>query len=206
MRPFDAGRSFVFSEGLDALSLCCGPDFAISCTACRKRFHASGSNSIVRGLVPGFRFFDSIRPIMTQKLLREDQKIKPRISDEQCELIGELIINWSRLESALEALISYFLKLAQEDGRIVTATLDARPKVRMIRALAALHIRSITIKKKLPGVLANIEKRQEDRNFIAHGQWGTIMPDSLPTALSLRPEAQHGRVVGQKFPKPRMLA
>jgi hypothetical protein len=73
---------------------------------------------------------------MTRQRLKKGQRLEARLSEQQCELIGEFIANWSHLELVLEKLIWHFLKLVPEDGRIITSTLDARPKVRMIRQLA----------------------------------------------------------------------
>jgi hypothetical protein len=49
-----------------------------------------------------------------------------------------------------------------------------------------------------------IEERQADRNFIAHGTWGTLMPDGVPMALSLRPKSAPGEVVAESFTDKRM--
>jgi hypothetical protein len=89
---------------------------------------------------------------MTRQRLKKGQRLEARISEQQCELIGEFIANWSHLELVLEKLIWHFLKLVPEDGRIITSTLDARPKVRMIRQLAKRHIRHRALTRVVPRI------------------------------------------------------
>lgn len=103
---------------------------------------------------------------MTRQRLRKDQRLEPRISDQQCELIGEFLANWSHLELVLEKLIWHFLKLVPDDGRIITSTLDARPKVRMVRELAKRHVKNRAIRKQLGEVIEVIEDMQGDRNLL----------------------------------------
>jgi hypothetical protein len=141
---------------------------------------------------------------MTRHRLKKGQRLEGRISEQQCELIGEFIANWSHLELTLERLIWHFLKLQPDDGRIITSTLDARPKVRMIRELAKRHIRHRAIREQLLEVITVIEELQGDRNFIAHGVWSTMMPDDIPMVLSLRVSAEPGHITSEIFPKERM--
>jgi hypothetical protein len=141
---------------------------------------------------------------MTRQRLKKGQYIEPRLSEQQCELIGEFIANWSHLELVLEKMIWHFLKLVPEDGRVITSTLDARPKVRMIRQLAKRHIRHRALRDQLLEVVTVIEELQGDRNFVAHGVWSTVMPDGIPMALSLRAPAEPGHITSETFPKERM--
>jgi hypothetical protein len=141
---------------------------------------------------------------MTRQRLKKGQRIEPRLSEQQCEFIGEFIANWSHLEFVLEKLIWHFLKLVPDDGKIITSTLDARPKVRMIRELAKRHIKNSAIRKQLMEVVEVIEEIQGDRNFVAHGVWSTMMPDGIPMALSLRASAEPGHITREIFPKDRM--
>lgn len=141
---------------------------------------------------------------MTRHRLKKGQRLEGRISEQQCELIGEFIANWSHLELTLERLIWHFLKLQPDDGRIITSTLDARPKVRMIRELAKRHIRHRAIREQLLEVITVIEELQGDRNFVAHGVWSTMMPDDIPMVLSLRVSAEPGHITSEIFPKERM--
>ncbi len=143
---------------------------------------------------------------MTRRRLKKGQHLAPKISDEQTEMIGDVIANWSHLEWALDRLIWYFLKLDAENGRIVTATMDTRPKIRMLRELVDLHVRRpIPFRKAIIEVLDTIETLAGDRNFIAHGLWGTLIPDNVPMATSLRIKAERGHVTSEAFPHERML-
>jgi hypothetical protein len=142
---------------------------------------------------------------LTYKKLSKDQRLEPGVSDEHIALIGLVTEQWPRLEVALETLIWHFLKLDPDDGRIVTANMDARTKIRMIRALAKRHIKARHIKTQLSELLLTIEKvLAKERNWITHGIWSTIMPDGLPTASSLREELDPGYVGSQGFPPERM--
>ena len=49
---------------------------------------------------------------------------------------GEVVASWSNLELTLQRVIWAFLQLNEEDGRLVTSKMDARPKVEWLRALA----------------------------------------------------------------------
>jgi hypothetical protein len=141
---------------------------------------------------------------MTRQRLKKGQRIEARLSEQQCELIGEFIANRSHLELVLEKPIWHFLKLQPDDGRIITSTLDARPKVRMIRELAKRHIGHRPLRKQLLEVIEVIEELQGHRNFVAHGVWSTMMPDGIPMALSLRAAAEPGHITSEIFPKDRM--
>lgn len=120
--------------------------------------------------------------------------------DEQYQRIGEVIAEWSRLETILDTLIWHFLKLDMEDGRVVTATLDARPKIRMLRQLTKRHVPSRSMKAQLMSLYEVVEGLQEDRNFMAHGLWGTAMPDNVPAAASIRPRVNPFHVETRSFP------
>ena len=135
-----------------------------------------------------------------------DQHVDPKISDEQIDLIGRVVISFSKLEAALEDTIWFFLKIDDEDGRIVTKRLDAETKIQLVRALATRHIANEEILSKLKEVLGLISELKDNRNFIIHGLWGTMMPDNVPVALSLRPKADPGVIVSETFPPERMKA
>ncbi len=143
---------------------------------------------------------------MTRQRLKKGQRLEGRLSEQQCQLIGQFIAYWSHLELTLERLIWHFLKLEPDDGRIITSTLDARPKVRMLRELAKRHIRHRAMREQLLEVITAIEELHGNRNFVAHGVWSTIMPDEIPMALSLRIAAEPGHITSEPFPKERMVA
>ena len=138
--------------------------------------------------------------------LRPDQHVDPKISDGQIDLIGRVVVSFSKLEAALEDTIWFFLKIDEEDGRIVTKRFDAETKIQMVRDLATRHIADEEKLLKLKKILVIISELKDNRNFIAHGLWGTMMPDNVPVALSLRPKAEPGVVVSEAFPPERMKA
>ena len=138
--------------------------------------------------------------------LGPNQHLDPKISDEQIDLIGRVVISFSKLEAALEDTIWFFLKIDEEDGRIVTKRLDAEFKIQMLRALAARHITDAGKLSEFNKLLTYIGEIKDGRNFIVHGVWATMMPDAVPVALSLKPKADPGVVVSESFPRDRMIA
>ncbi len=51
----------------------------------------------------------------------------------QERLIGRFVVEWSKLEGALEDLIWHLLKLDMEIGRHITVRMDAISKIKMAR-------------------------------------------------------------------------
>jgi hypothetical protein len=136
--------------------------------------------------------------------LKPDQTTTPNLSAKHYEMIGKVVVVWSKLEAAMDDTIWHFLKLDMEDGRIVTTRLDARTKATMIRSLSEWHL-SKDDQDGLATVLTVISERQDDRNFIAHGTWGTLLPDNVPIAMSLRPKSPNpDEVTAETFPERRM--
>jgi hypothetical protein len=138
--------------------------------------------------------------------LRPDQHVNPGVSDAQIDMIGRVVISFSQLEAALEDTIWFFLKLEEEDGRIVTTRLSATAKVQMLRALAPRSIADENLLVEFNKSLGLIDELKDGRNFIAHGVWGTLMPDDIPVALSLKPKSEPGEVVSETFDSEHMEA
>ncbi|MCH8968899.1 MAG: hypothetical protein IIA66_07265 [Planctomycetes bacterium] len=112
---------------------------------------------------------------MTQKppvqKLRPDQHVEPEISDGQIDLIGRVIVLWSKLEAALEDTIWFFLSLEEDEGRMVTMRLSADTKVQMLRALGPRRISDKGLLIEFNKTLGLIDELKDGRNFIAHGVW-----------------------------------
>ena len=138
--------------------------------------------------------------------LRPDQYHNPTISDDQIYRIGHVIVSFSKLEAALEDTIWFFLDLDIDIGRIITARLGADARITMLRALAPSRITDENLLKKFRKLLGHIDELKEARNFIAHGVWGTLMPDDIPVALSLKPKTASDEIVSETFSKERMDA
>ena len=147
---------------------------------------------------------------MTQKppiqKLRPDQHLKRGISAGQIALIGRVIVLWSNLEAALGDTIRFLLDLDDEDGRIVTMRLSADAKIQMLRSLGPHHISDKDLLAGVNKTLRLIDELKDGRNFIAHGVWGTLMPENVPIALSLKPRSDPGEIVSETFPPDRMKA
>ena len=147
---------------------------------------------------------------MTQKPpvqpLGPEQYHEPVISDDQILLIGQVIVAWSKLEAAMEDTIWMLLNLEEDDGRLVTKRLGADAKIQLLRLIGPKNIEDDTLQTEFLDWLKVIDELKEVRNFIAHGVWGTLMPDDVPVALSLKPQAEAGEVISETFPRERMIA
>jgi hypothetical protein len=119
------------------------------------------------------------------------------------KLVGEVIIEWSHVDAGLNQVICQVLKLHLEDGRIILSRLDSQTKIAMLRKLALRHLHGAALTDLLKALKLADEVR-DDRNFIAHGNWGTLMPEGVGIALSLRGKADPGEVKGETFPHNRL--
>jgi hypothetical protein len=135
---------------------------------------------------------------------RQDQTIVPDVSNHQCLMIGKIMVAWAKLEAALQAAIWEFLGLHEEEGRLLTGRLDARPKIEMLGPLSEKFLPDGPFANALFEALGRIGELAEDRNFIAHGVWATLKPEDVPIATSLRPKSIPNRVVAETFPQERM--
>lgn len=131
--------------------------------------------------------------------------MEPRLSNVQCELIGEVMVHWSRLESNLDILLWRMVGVDAEDGRVLTSRTGADIKIQMLRALARRHLApDPAALTEFNDLLAKIEELKDDRNFIAHATWATLVPDEVPIGTSIRQKSEPGRVNAEKFPQDRM--
>jgi hypothetical protein len=137
------------------------------------------------------------------KPLEDRHTVDPRISDAHKILIGTIIERWSKLEGVMDDLIWTMLKLQFETGKAITNRFDASGKIKLIRQIAPFTLTESQLHRLSP-LIDRIDFRREDRNFIAHGSWGTLMPDRIPICSSLRPTANSDQVVAETFPDTRM--
>jgi len=138
--------------------------------------------------------------------LRADQCHHADISDEQYFLIGRIIVEWSKLEATMEDTIWMFLDIDEDDGKAITKRLGADGKLQLLRTLGARYILVDELRAPFVKLLQYVDELKEGRNFIAHGTRGTLMPDNVPVALSLKSKADPGEVISETFPKERMDA
>ncbi len=136
--------------------------------------------------------------------LRPDQYHDPDISEEQTRRIGQVIVFWSKLEAAMEDIIWMFLNLDDENGKVITKRLSADAKVQLLRVIGPRHISDTALIAMFKETLNYVDELKESRNFIAHGVWGTLMPDDIPIALSLKPKSEVGEVISETFSLERM--
>jgi hypothetical protein len=123
------------------------------------------------------------KPPLTPR--REDQSFTQGVSGPVELAIGRAIIEWTNLEKAIEEVVWRFLRVNVDEGRIVTAYLDAKHKMRLARQLSQRHMKDADLEEFLE-VLGHVDDLYEERNLMAHGQWVTMTPDNTPAVMSLR--------------------
>lgn len=138
------------------------------------------------------------------KPFEDDQSIVPQISVDQTYRIGEVIALWSKLEAAMDALVWEFLGTGMEDGRLVTTELNANAKIQILRSLGNRHLPNETNRRHFAETMKYVGELKEARNFIVHGTWGTLKPENVPIAASLKPKTQPDEVVSETFSQERM--
>jgi hypothetical protein len=138
-----------------------------------------------------------------QHLEEAGRRTQAGISMKQERLIGRVIVGWSHLDAALGDAIWKILQIPLEDGRLFTTRADGRQKIQWLRTLSKRHGAGLD-PAEFDRLLDTIDELREDRNFIAHGSWGTIQPDVEPAAMSLRPRTDPDRIVCETFPEARM--
>jgi len=137
--------------------------------------------------------------------LRPDQRFEPHISLTQEKLIGRAIVEFSRLDEVLSELIWHIWKLEIKDGRLITTRMAPENKIVLLQTLVSWHFGQAD-RRAIQLALGYAELIREDRNFIAHGLWGTMMPDNIPMVASARTKTEPGHIVCEAFPQERMRA
>jgi hypothetical protein len=127
------------------------------------------------------------------------------ISMSQERLIGRIVVEWSKLEGAMDDLIWHFFDLPMEFGRVITTKMDATTKIATLRTLNTLVFQT-PLQESLKEILDMIDILREDRNLIVHGTWGRSVPEGTPFVLSLRIKDTPSTVVSVTFPAERMRA
>jgi hypothetical protein len=146
-------------------------------------------------------------PRLTRPAPREkapDQKLIPGLTKRQFERIGQVIVAWAHREVEMQRAIWVFLSLSEDDGRLVTARMDARPKGEWLRALGERYLEDGPYAASFFEALSRITDLQDDRNFIVHGVWQRIRPPNHAIAASMRKETAPGQIIAETFPDERM--
>jgi hypothetical protein len=118
-------------------------------------------------------------------------------------LVGRAIIAFAKLEGTVQDAIWRFLKVDEEDGRIVTSNNDVDANITILEALGKRHLTE-DVFIHLRKILKHAKQCQGHRNFIAHGMWGTFTPDPIPFAMSIRKKSDPGTVYTELFPPLRL--
>jgi hypothetical protein len=129
------------------------------------------------------------KPPLTPR--RRDQSFVQGVSGPVELAVGRAIIEWTNLEKAIEEVVWRFLRINVDEGRIVTAHLDARHKMLLARQLAERHLQKEDAETFLE-VLGQVQDLYDERNLMAHGQWVTLTPDNVPAVMSLREKLPEG--------------
>ena len=138
---------------------------------------------------------------------RPDQYPLSDVSVEQQQLIGLVVLNWSKLEADIDAAIWAFWGLNIDTGRVLTTRLNIDLKIDLLRSLILTYLKGLNgdILTDSLQCIEYISSYKEDRNFIVHGTWGTLMPEKVPVCGSIRPKAPPGEIISETFPKERMI-
>jgi hypothetical protein len=132
-------------------------------------------------------------PVKDKPPLHPTDDLMHGVSPIQERLIGRLIVQWGYVEAGLNDVIWRLLKLHVEDGRALTTRMDAVTKIAILRKIAPRYLEGEALTEFLK-VMKLADDVRDDRNFIAHGNWGTAPSDGVALALSLRGKADPGEV------------
>src|SRR5215469_2085624 len=98
---------------------------------------------------------------------RADQWAHSDVSIEQQQLIGLLVLNWSKLETDIDGAIWAFLDMDIDKGRIITTKLNTDVKIELLCALVNTYCAGELLNDVL-SVIDFIGGYKEDRNFVVH--------------------------------------
>jgi hypothetical protein len=71
---------------------------------------------------------------------RADQNFVQGVSGPIELAVGRAIIEWTNVKKSVEEVVWRFLRIGVDEGRIVTASLNARHKMLLVRQLAERHL------------------------------------------------------------------
>jgi len=72
--------------------------------------------------------------------LKPGQYVSPGISARQEMLIGRLVVEWAKLEAMMQDASNLGCSVRFEDGRVLTARMDARTKLQWLRTFSNRHV------------------------------------------------------------------
>ena len=132
------------------------------------------------------------------KEISDVARLTTTIPDDYKKAIGEVVIQWARLEFTVEYLIWRVLRLDEEDGRAITSRLDMKPKTEMLVNLAERYFSPKEATAKLKDYVSHIAHLHKLRNRIIHGFWA-IVDEETAIATSPRLKAPSGYVTAQQY-------
>jgi hypothetical protein len=116
---------------------------------------------------------------------RPTAEVRQEISGPQELLIGQFVVAWSRLDHSIDEVIWSLLQMQPDDGRVITAALDLKYKLNLLRGLSERRL-SKNDRGSLSGIIKRINELNEFRVLIVHGLWVTLSPQDTPAVQYLR--------------------
>jgi len=102
-------------------------------------------------------------------------KSQIEIEDGYLRAIGEIVVNFSALESAVSEWINSLLLPDEQLGEIVTAEMSFQAKVTLASALCRYKfkdVKGLENLKKLDKLLPRLQDAAYQRNIVVHSHWG----------------------------------
>jgi hypothetical protein len=105
---------------------------------------------------------------------------------ELAQAIGELAIQFGRLESSVsELVITAFGKADMESANAVSAVLSFRQKLDLVAALAPSRLTNSEHLEEVQSCIATLQRYEEKRNSLLHAFWGRELVNDYPFAGEL---------------------
>ncbi|MGA1856557.1 hypothetical protein VH569_11275 [Azospirillum sp. 11R-A] len=90
------------------------------------------------------------------------------VSDQMLKDIGRATVHWTYLEFLLDLVLWKLLNITPEEGFVVTARLDSRPKCEMLKIIAYTRALAPEAISDLNITLKAIADASADRNLLTH--------------------------------------
>ena len=129
-------------------------------------------------------------------------KVSMDIPSDIQRLIGHGILEFSKLETITEHILSDLLNLEYEDTQLIISQLDASRKFQILKSIIERRFPEAKDIKPKDSIWRAITVLNDARNTVAHGNW--IMVGDTPFILSHRWKGPRGMVMAEPFPYERL--
>ena len=175
--------------------LCFGPLLTAASTACSNRSQAPGSVSISFR----FDFLEGVAMEFEDYAGNEFYDLVTKIPDDFKLALADFIINFGRLELALDLLIWWAAHLPNvHTGRTMTARLDVRPKCEMALALLS-ELCDSSPYESFKNLNTEINRLTKFRNATIHGWWQTFGKTAVVMSTRGKQEEPAALMSGEPF-------